>query len=162
MEKPGTDDLSNSDPAQTFDRISSYCSYQERCVRDVEQKLAEWKVPGGKISTIIKKLKAERFIDDERFARLFVRGKFRSNKWGRLKIRYELKGRGIPENLIREALPEISDEDYRKTIRELILKKKSEIKPGKNLNIREKIITFVTGKGFEFDLTAEILKELKI
>jgi len=162
MEKTGTDGLSNNDPAQIFDRISRYCAYQERCTRDVEQKLTDWKVPRGKISQIMKKLKEESFIDDERFARLFVRGKFRVNKWGRLKMQYELKVRSIPEKLIGEAMQEISEDDYIKIIRELILKKKSEIKPGKNLNIREKIITFVTGKGFEFDLTLELIKELKI
>ncbi len=162
MEKTGTDGLSNNDPAQIFDRISRYCAYQERCTREVEQKLTDWKVPREKIGQVMKKLKEERFIDDERFARLFVRGKFRINKWGRLRLQYELKGRGLSEKLIREALLEISETDYHKTIRELILKKKSEINPGKSLNIREKIITFVTGKGFEFDLTLNIIKELKI
>ncbi|MEI6173070.1 MAG: regulatory protein RecX [Bacteroidota bacterium] len=150
------------DPAGIYERISRYCAYQERCAWDAEKKLAEWKVPGGRISTLMKSLKDEGFIDDERFARTFVRGKFRINKWGRLKIGYELKGRKIPDIIIRSALLEISPEDYRKTVRELVLKKKSEIKPGKNLNIREKIITFVIGKGFEFDLAAEIIKELKI
>lgn len=162
MGKTGTDGLLNNDPAHVYNRISRYCAYQERCVRDVEVKLGEWKVPGNKAKAAIKKLKEELFIDDERFTHVFVRGKFRVNKWGRLKISYELKGRGIPENLIRKALHEISDDDYHKTIRELIIKKKSEIKPVKNLNIREKIITFVTGKGFEFDLALEIIKELKI
>jgi len=150
------------DPAGIYERISRYCAYQERCAWDAEKKLAEWKVPRGRIYPIMKSLKDEGYIDDERFARTFVRGKFRINKWGRLKIGYELKGRKIPETVIRSALLEISPEDYQKTVRELVLKKKSEIKPGKNLNIREKIITFVIGKGFEFDLAADILKELKI
>jgi regulatory protein len=162
MAKTGNSDSSTSDPAGIFERIGRYCAYQERCFCDVKQKLSEWKVPGGMINTITKKLKDEGFIDDERFARLFARGKFRINKWGRLRIRYELKCRNIPDHMIHKALLEISEEDYRKTVRELILKKKSEIKPGKNLNIREKIITFVTGKGFEFDLIAEVIKELKI
>jgi regulatory protein len=161
-EKTETGNLLNNDPAEVYTRICRYCAYQERCARDAEQKMMEWKVQGNKINSIMKKLKEEHFIDDERFARVFVRGKFNTNKWGRVKIRYELKGRGIPENMISEAIQEIGEEDYRKTIRELILKKKSEIKAGKNFNIREKIITFVTGKGFEFDLTIEVLKELKI
>jgi len=150
------------DPAGIYERITRYCAYQERCAWDAEKKLAEWKVPRGRISILMKSLKDEGFIDDERFAQTFVRGKFRINKWGRVKISYELKGRKIPEIIIRSAMREISQEDYRKTVRELVLKKKSEIKPGKNLNIREKIITFVIGKGFEFDLVADILKELKI
>jgi regulatory protein len=155
-------DSSISIPAEIIDRISSYCAYQERCIFDVQQKLNEWKVLPDKIIPIIKYLEDNNFIDQARFARMFTRGKFLHNKWGRIKIHYELRIRSIPENLIREAFAEISEEDYKKTIRELILKKKPEIKGGKNLNIRQKIINFVTGKGFEFDLTSEVLKEFKI
>ena len=115
-----------------------------------------------KAGQILQKLREEKFVDDERFARLFVRGKFRSNKWGRVKIQYELRSRNIPDNLIDQAIGDICEEDYLNTIKELILKKKSEIKTGKSLNIREKIITFVTGKGFEFDPVFRVLKELKI
>jgi len=72
-------------------------------------------------------LKEEGFIDEERYARIFVRSKFHINKWGRVKIRYELKSRTIPEKLVQKAMDEIGEEDYMKTIRELILKKMSEI-----------------------------------
>ncbi|MCK9220528.1 MAG: regulatory protein RecX [Bacteroidales bacterium] len=146
----------------TLPRIQRYCAYQERCTREVEQKLKEWKVPGPKITSLIKQLREEGFMNDERFARIFVRSKLRINKWGRQKIVYELKGRQIPEQLIRTALEEIPEEEYHTVLRELILKKHQEIKVRKNLNIREKIINFVVGKGFEFDLVFEILKELKI
>lgn len=162
MQQSGMDGFSNNDPAEIYERICRYCSYQERCTFDAAQKLGEWKVPAGKAGLVIKRLKTDGYIDDDRFARLFVRSKFRNNKWGRVKLGYELRGRKIPEKIISEALKEISDENYRQTIRNLILKKKSEIKPGKNLTIREKIITFVIGKGFEFDLAAEVLKELKL
>ncbi|MCX6269422.1 MAG: regulatory protein RecX [Bacteroidetes bacterium] len=142
--------------------IQHYCAYQERCSLDVDLKLTQWKVSTDKIRKIMTHLKKEGFIDDERYARIFVRSKFHINKWGRTKIRYELKYRNIPDNLISKAMEEIGDDDYIRTIQELILKKKSEINTGKNLNIREKIITFVTGKGFEFDLISKVLTELKI
>jgi regulatory protein len=107
-------------------------------------------------------LQSEGYIDEERYARVFVRGKFHINKWGRVKIRYELKNRTIPDHLINKAMEEIGDDDYERTIRELVLRKMSEINTEKHLNIREKIITFVTGKGFEFDLISKVLTELKI
>jgi regulatory protein len=128
----------------------------------VDQKLAQWKVSPQKINRIKNQLKREGFLDDERFARIFVRGKFHINKWGRIKIRYELKSRAIPEPIITRAMAEISEDDYLRTIRELILRKKSEINSEKHLNIREKIITFVTGKGYEFDLITKVLTELNI
>jgi len=143
-------------------RIQHYCAYQERCFRDVENKLTQWKVSPSKFNQIKNMLISEGFINEERFARVFVRGKFHINKWGRSKIRYELKSRNIPDRIILQSMEEIGDDDYLRTIRELILKKSSEINSGKNLNVREKILTFVTGKGFEYDLTSKILTELNI
>lgn len=143
-------------------RIQHYCAYQDRCTKEVDLKLTQWKVSPVKIKKVLSQLKEDGFIDEERYARIFVRSKFHINKWGRVKIRYELRGRSIPENLIAKAMGEIGEDDYMRTIRELIIKKNKEINSGKHLNIREKIITFVTGKGFEFDLISKVLTELKI
>ena len=128
----------------------------------MRQKLKEWKIPADQAARITGYLEENNFLNEARFARSFARGKFRSNKWGRIRIHYELKSRQIQGSVIREAMQEIPEEEYRATLRQLILKKQLEIKAGKNLNIREKIINFVSGKGFESDLAAEILKELKI
>ncbi|MDP1621029.1 MAG: regulatory protein RecX [Bacteroidales bacterium] len=143
-------------------RIRHFCAYQERCSHEVDQKLMQWKVSQAKTRQIMRQLKEEGFIDEERYARIFVRSKFHINKWGRIKIRYELKGRNISENLVNKAMEEIGEDDYMRTIHELVLKKKLEINSEKHLNIREKILTFVTGKGFEFDLIIKVLTELKI
>jgi len=162
MPKPEIFDSPTTDLEVILARIHHFCAYQERCSREVDTKLIQWKVSPAKKTMILHRLIEEGFIDDERFARIFVRGKFHINHWGRLKIRYELKNRTIPETLVNKAMEEIGHDDYMRTIRELILKKKSEINTGKNLNIREKIITFVAGKGFEFDLISKVLTELKI
>ena len=153
-------------PSKDFDailvRIRHFCAHQERCSQEVDLKLEQWKVSPAKIKRVKLHLVREGFLHDERFARIFVRSKFHINKWGRNKIRYELKSRTIPDNLVSRALEEICEEDYLLTLRELILKKKSEMNSGKSLNIREKIITFVSGKGYEFDLITKVLTELKI
>jgi regulatory protein len=162
MENHGTDGSSKNDLEAILVRIRHYCAYQERCSLEVDRKLRQWKVSPGKTKTILQHMIEEGFIDEERYARIFVRSKFHINKWGRTKIRYELKNRSIPETMIHKAMEEIHEDDYLRTIRELVLKKKSEINPEKNLNIREKIITFVTGKGFEFDLLSKVLTELNI
>ncbi|MEI6683603.1 MAG: regulatory protein RecX [Bacteroidota bacterium] len=156
------DNSSNIDNAGVIAKIARYCAFQERCRQEVLQKLKEWKVPPEQTDRITGYLEGNNFLNELRFARSFARGKFRSNKWGRIRIQYELKSRQIPGAFIREAMQEISEEEYRATLRQLILKKQLEIKAGKNLNIREKIINFVSGKGFEPDLAAEVLKELKI
>lgn len=104
-------------------RIRHYCAYQERCSYEVDQKLAQWKVAPARIKKIRHILTEEGFIDESRYARIFVRSKFHINKWGRLKIRHELKSRAIPEMLISKALEEIGEDDYLNTLRELASKK---------------------------------------
>jgi regulatory protein len=145
-----------------IEKIRQYCAYQERCTQEVERKMQLWKVAEARRQKILVYLKEEGYIDEERYARMFVRGKFHINKWGRVKIRHELRSRAISETLISKAMEEIGEDDYLKTIRELTIRKMSEIKSEKHLNIREKIINFVAGKGFEFDLINKVLTELKI
>ena len=143
-------------------KIQYFCSYQERCIRETEEKLKDWAVQKKLIPSVISQLQEEGYLNEERFAKVYAGGKFRVNHWGRQKIEFELKLKGILEPVIRKGIEEIDEEDYRKVLRDLILKKKKEIKPDKDLNIREKIITFVYGKGYEMELILTALKELKI
>jgi len=146
----------------TEDQIQRFCAYRERCLHEVEMKLKEWKVPSGKSKKIIQQLIAEGFVNEERFSRSFVRGKFLNNHWGRTKISYELRFRGIHDSLISLALNELNEADYFTGLKNLIEKKRKEIKPGKNFIIREKLINFALGKGFEFELISKALNEMKI
>jgi regulatory protein len=150
------------EPGMVLQKIQYFCSYQERCIRETEEKLRDWTVQKKLIPGIINQLIEEDYINEERFAKVYAGGKFRVNKWGRQKIGFELKLKGIPQGLIRKGLEEIDEADYRHTLRELILKKRKVIKPEKEMNIREKILTFAQGKGYETELILTSLKELKI
>jgi regulatory protein len=141
--------------------IGRYCAYQERCTSEAETRLKAWGAPPAEIPAMIKSLVKEGFIDDARYARSFARGKFNHNHWGNIRIRHELHARGIRESFIAGALEEIDAADYRAMAKSLLLKKLSEIKDEKNLNIKAKLYNFVTGKGFESDLVFNILNELK-
>jgi regulatory protein len=143
-------------------KIEYFCSYQERCIRETEEKLKDWAVQKKLIPSIINQLQKEGYINEERFAKVYAGSKFRVNKWGRQKIEFELKLKGIPEGMIQKGIEEIDEEDYQRVLRDLIRKKQKEIIPEKDLNIREKIITFVQGKGYEMELILAALKELKI
>jgi regulatory protein len=144
-------------------QLERFCAYQERCSRDVVMKLRRMGVPSTRSEAMIRRLQEEKFLDDERFTRFFVRGKFRISRWGRIKIRHELSARGIPEKFITRAMAaEIGEEEYMNAIRELVLKKKQEIKREKTLNIRDKILNFVVSKGYEFDRVLDTINELKI
>jgi len=143
-------------------KIHHYCSYQERCISEVEQKLKDLAVQRGKIPGIINQLQKEGYLDEERFAKAFAGGKFRLNKWGRHKIEFEMKIRGIPELMIQEGMIEIDETEYLQTLRELMTHKFNEIKSDKNVNIREKILNFAYGKGYEMELILGLIKEMKI
>ena len=143
-------------------KLEQFCAYQERSMYDVAQKLQSLKVTAENARLIINHLVVNKYLDEERFARTFVRGKFHINKWGKVKIIGELRRRNVSEVIISQAIREIGHEDYLRTIRDLIWKKQLEISLKNNLMVREKIITFVTGKGFEFHLVEKILTELNI
>ena len=152
----------NPSPESLLQKLQRFCAYQERCSLDVVQKLRAWKVPKSLQEKLLKQLKEEELIDDQRFANAFVRGKFRVNRWGRNRITYELRARQLPEPVISIALREIDEEQYLDTIRTLIIKKNQEINPGKTVNKREKIINFVVGKGFESDLVLRMIQSINI
>ena len=154
--------LDHSDPPLIIQKIRNYCSYQERCIREVEEKLKSLAVQKQKIPGIINQLQIDGYLSEERFAKAYAGGKFRLNKWGRNKIEFELRIRGIPELMIQEGLAGIDDEEYRDALKELMIRKYNEIKSEKNVNIREKILKFAYGKGYEMEIILVLLKELKI
>jgi regulatory protein len=159
-----------SDPELILEKIRYFCSYRERSEMEARQKLRAMQVPKARIGNILKQLKEEGFISDERFAKAYVRGKWKVNHWGRIKITLGLRGMRIPEKFIVAAMEEIDDDAYRNILEELIRKKSAELSPkhgeknnsGKTLNFRDKLFNFALGKGYESDLIREILDELKI
>lgn len=148
--------------SEVLQKLRYFCSSRERHTAEVTEKMKCLGIPVSEFSSLAEELRKEKFLDDRRFAGAFARGKFRINRWGRLKIRLELAGRGIPGELIAEGLLEIDEEEYRSVIRNLVLKKFNEIKGEKKLTIRNKIFTFVSGKGFEPDLVSETITELNL
>ncbi len=145
-------------PNQAMLKAQATCAYQERCQQEMRDKLYDWGLHSIEVENIIAQLITDNFLNEERFAIAFAGGKFRIKKWGRVKIKLELKKRKISDYCIRKALQQIDDRDYLRTIRELIAKKGKEIKGGKE-NIRNyKIARFVASRGFEQDVVWEVMK----
>lgn len=146
-------------PSQALTRAQLSCSYQERCQQEMRDKLYEWGLYSDAVENIIVHLITDNFLNEERFAKAYAGGKFRIKKWGKIKIKIELKKRKISEYCIKKAMEEISDKDYTTTIKQLIAKKSKEIKGGK-LRIRNyKIAQFIASKGFEQSLIWDVLGE---
>lgn len=145
-------------PAQALLKAQASCAYQERCQQEMRDKLYEWGLYSDAVENIIADLITDNFLNEERFAKAYAGGKFRIKKWGKIKIRIELKKRKISEYCIKKAMQEISDKEYMTTIKQLIAKKSKEIKGGKPQVRNYKIAQFIASKGFEQNLIWDILK----
>src|SRR5690606_535730 len=142
------------------EKIMRYCAYQERCHADVRRKLSELGVTGDEADEIIVSLIKDQFLNEERFARLFVHGKFRLKRWGRLKIIRELEMRGLTQACIRSGLQAIDEEEYIKTLEYLISRKRGEYREQNIFVKRDKIADYVIRKGFEPDMVWDVVKKL--
>ncbi len=138
-----------------LEKLKSYCAYQERCHSEVRTKLLEMNVFGDTLEEIIATLIEENFLNEERFATQFTLGKFRIKKWGKVRIKQELKLRKISDYCIRTAMTQIEDEDYIQTLRHWIEKEKSLDDSPKE---KFRLANFLLRKGFESEL---IWKELE-
>jgi len=140
-------------------KMKKFCAYRDRCHSEVRSKLLQWEVYGDMLEEILTELIVEGFLNEERFARSYVRGKFRINQWGRNKIRMGLKARDIPASLCTLALTEIDEEEYLATLRDIIRKKAASLSTPLQPADREKLTHFAAGKGFEFELIREVIDE---
>ena len=137
-------------------KLMQYCAYRDRSQKEVEEKLREMRMIPHACEQIIIKLMQEDFLNEERFARSFVRGKFRIKKWGRIKIKQELKFKEIGSPLIKIALTEIDEKEYFKTLVELAEKKVVLIKEKDVYKKKQKLSNFLLQKGYESSLVFEV------
>jgi regulatory protein len=134
------------------EKIQAYCAYQERCHLEVEKKLKSWGLIPEAIDMLVGELMQHNFLNEERYARSFARGKFRIKKWGRIKIKLELKKRSIYAKCIEFAMQEIDPDAYYETLKELLQKKSTlekELHPYKR---KVKLTHYLVSRGFEYDL----------
>lgn len=137
-----------------------FCTYRDRSQKEVEDKLKDLRMIPEAREQIIIKLMQENFLNEERFARSFVRGKFRIKKWGRIKIQQELKLRDISSPIVKLAMTEIDQEKYRDTLYELAQKKLNLIRETDNFRRRKKLSDHLLRKGYEASLVYEVVEEL--
>lgn len=138
-----------------------FCAYRDRSHKEVEEKLRELRMIPVACEQIIIKLMQEDFLNEERFARSFVRGKFRIKKWGRIKIKQELKAREISTPLIKMAFTEIDEEDYLSTLNEVAKKKYLLIKEKDPYKKQQKLVNYLLSRGYESGLVYELCPNYK-
>jgi len=156
MEKKGENEL-----RQLLFKAERFCAYRERCSYEVRQKLKELEADEEETTKIIASLQEDDFLNDERFALLFTSGKFRIKRWGKNKIRAELRMKKVPDNFIYNALDAIDEDEYKNTIEHLIKKKEREVKSKSPKDKAQKIGMYLLSKGFESELIWKALKEAR-
>ena len=147
-------------PDQVLDKMAKYCAYQERCVKDVRDKMKTFDIPEGEKAEILEYLIDNRFVSDDRFARSFVRGKINQSGWGLNKIRFHLMQKGIAKETIDEALGQTDEETYRQRLINILKVKAKTIKAENDFEKKRKLAAYAMQKGFEGGLVWEVLKEL--
>lgn len=146
-------------PQQAYLKAQATCAYQERCQQEMRDKLYDWGLHANDVENIIANLISNNFLNEERFAKAFAGGKFRIKKWGKVKIRIELKKRKISDYCIKKGLFEISDDEYFETLKELLAKRLRENPRGKEPVRNYKAAQYAMSRGFEGDLIWKILKK---
>ena len=142
------------------EKIQAYCAYQERCHQEVTRKLKSWGLISEAIELLISELMQFNFLNEERYARSFSRGKFRIKKWGRKKIRAELKKREVYDKCIYFAMEEIDDKAYFETLKEVLQKKNEHEKESDSYRRKAKLTRYLVYRGYEYDLIRDALEEL--
>ena len=139
------------DAKEAYNKLAILCSRKEYCVSDMQKKMQSWKLGSKQESQIIAQLITEKYIDETRFAEAFVKDKFRFNKWGKYKIKFQLKQKNIAQELIDSSIEIITDDEYFEMIEELLISKNKSIKAKTEYERRGKLLRFMTQRGFEID-----------
>lgn len=141
-------------------KLEHYCAYQERCHQEVRQKLVGMHMIPEAIDVIIVHLLEHNFLNEERFAKTFVRGKFRIKSWGLRRLSFELKKKDIGKVNINQALAEIGIEEYNEVFNDLAEKKLHSIKESNKFKKKKKLIDYLLYRGWETHLVYEKANEL--
>lgn len=140
---------------QIIQKMERFCAYRERCHQEVRSKLLSMKVFGQELEDVIIHLMQEGFLSEERYARAYVRGKFRMNHWGRVKIQQNLLRKNISDYCIRKGMEEIDEREYQITLKQIVEKEINKLDPPYNkIALTRKMMN----KGYEYPLVVKALE----
>ena len=142
-----------------IEKIQSYCLYQDRCIKEVKNKLYSFKVSSQLVENIVEYLIDNDYLNEERYTKMFIQGKLRIKKWGRIKLKYELKSKGIDIKIINEHINQINEEDYIEYFNEFSTNKIKFLKGTLNQKKRS-FINYFTYRGWENDLIYQKLRDI--
>ena len=145
---------------EAIKKLEHYCAYQERCHKEVQQKLKEFGMIPEAIDVVIGHLLEHNFLNEERFAKTYVQGKFKIKKWGKRRLTLALKQKDVSKYNINLGLSMLSDEEYIVTFNTLAEKKFNSIKETNSLKKKKKLADYLLYRGWEPHLVYDKVNEL--
>ncbi len=141
-------------------KLEAFCAYQERCDQEIRKKLISWNIMSDDADILISDLIQHNFLNEERFAEAFVSGKFRIKKWGKIKIKQQLKQKRISDYSINKGLSQIDDTEYLETLNQLTFSKNVLIKAKDKWDRKVKLQRYLQTKGYETDLIMQVMEDI--
>lgn len=148
------------DYRKAVNKAAVLCSRKEYCSADIRKKLVAWELSEEEVEKGIEYLVHEKFIDDKRFAAYYVRDKFMFNGWGRIKISFQLRGKGVASSVIDDALEQLDEGAYKEKLAELLHSKKRQIKNKDQWQTKAALARFAQSRGYESDLVFRTIDQL--
>lgn len=137
--------------------LATLCANAEHCQWEMTEKMRRWELSEEAQMRIMQRLVTERYVDDERFARAFVKDKVRYNKWGRRKVEQALWAKHIDEAIRRQVLDDVDDEEYLRILRPLLQQKRKSTKATNDYEMNGKLIKFAISRGFTMDIIRQCI-----
>lgn len=142
---------------EAYLQLAALCAQAEHCQQEMRDKMRRWELDETVQNRIIDRLIKERYVDDERYARAFVKDKIRYNKWGRRKVQQALWQKHVDADIQQRVLDEIDEKEYLDILRPLLKQKRKSIKAESDYELNQKLIRFALGRGFGFDIIRQCL-----
>ena len=142
---------------EAYLQLAALCAQAEHCQQEMRDKMRRWELDETVRNRVINRLVKERYIDDERYARAFVKDKIRYNKWGRRKVQQALWLKHIDTDIQQRVLDEIDEKEYLDVLRPLLKQKRKSIRAASDYEMNQKLVRFALGRGFGFDIIRQCL-----
>ena len=146
--------------SKALSRMANLCARREYCVFDIETKLKRYNLDKETIEKIITRLIKEKYIDEVRYTRGFIKDKIRFNRWGKTKIEFALRQKRVPEDIVAEAFLEYTDEELNNSLQDLLQAKWKTIKGDSDYEKRNKLIRFGLSRGFDMNNILKCIKNI--
>jgi regulatory protein len=142
---------------ETYLSLAALCAQAEHCQWEMLEKMRRWELSDEAQARVMERLMKERYVDDERYARAFVKDKVRYNKWGRRKVEQALWQKHIGDSVRQQVLDEVDDDEYISILRPLLQQKRRSTKAASDYELNQKLIRFAVSRGFTMDIIKQCI-----